>query len=333
MRQVLYYPGILIPHDWLKKSIFYSDKISSIYPNENMEITGQEEQLALTNMEYLESLGLYKKTNPEELDYWTHTNIFTDMTSLLDELTLEKMREIYQIHRSSYQIFLSKMGSEVRGFLLENQLARYDPLNSGSLLVESNVGLLYMSILAHHSTKVNTDYTTSTDEIQNQNIIFNRNNSLSNDFYLNLVLNEIPSPSPLTPIEDIIRFKSDRRQDLLTFRRYIMEWTEKIQNNSRSLNTFRDEFELYKQEMNRIMNGSGIATVGSTLEIVIPPLSGLAAQYYANEIERSDVISAAASTIASFTINKIKSKLGNNTRIQENTPLSYLYHAHRAQIL
>lgn len=122
MDQVLYYPSILIPNEWLKKTILFSDKISSIYPKDTWIINDTEENLSLSNMEFLMSLGLYEKTKPEDLDIFTHREIFKDLAHVLDESLLVAARERYRKTRSSYEIYLSKMNYEVIDFLIDNKL-------------------------------------------------------------------------------------------------------------------------------------------------------------------------------------------------------------------
>jgi len=334
MRQILFYPGILIPSEWLKKTVFYSDKISSIYPmqfnvNSNFE-QGDEERYAQTNMEYLESIGLYEKTQPEDFSYKVHKDSLVDLMEILDEGGLHDARERYKQYRSSYQIYRSKINDETCSFLIENQIAKYDDQMTDSILVESKVGLLYMSLLAHNFSKADQIYTTSTNEIQHQDLIFDRNTTLPNDYYLNMIFNEIPSPSSDATLESIITFKETRRSELLAFRRYIATWVENIQTNPTRVNVFRDEFESYKLEIIRLMNESRIPVVGSTLEIVVPPLAGVVAQYINKSLEESDIVSAAASTVASILIGKIKSR---TDKAQDNKPLSYLYHASKSSII
>lgn len=326
MRQVLYYPGILIPDYWLKKTILYSDKISSIFPYNTGTIEGERENLALSNMKYLESEGIYEYLRPEDLDKKTYNDVFIDLKNNLDENTLTNIRDEYKEYGRSYVIYRSKMNEDIFRYLLDNKIAKLDREFHDSILVEMNVGLLYMSLLALHSTEVKKEYITSTDAIDHQNLIFERNKNLENDYYLNLMLNEIPSPSPLSSLEDIIKFKENRRDELLLFRKYINDWTSKIQCGTSNISNFRDDFELYKNQMNEMMKDSGLSIIGSTLEIIIPPLASIVAKYFTDSLDENSVIDITAQTSATFTINRIKSKITNTKKIDGN-PLSYLYYA------
>lgn len=327
MRQILYYPRILIPNDWIKKTILYSDKVSSIFPYDIGVIEGQEENLALANMKYLESLGMYEYTRPEQLDFHIHRKLHQAFLDSLDDITLSEVREKYEKSRTSYAIYRSKLNAGTIRFLFDNHIAKLDKDNPECILVEQNVGLLYMSLLAYFSTinREESDYTTSTDELSHRNILFDSNSNQTDDYYLNLILRDIPAPSPMSSIEDIISFKEKRRDELIAFRRYLNDWIERIQNGTSKMNSFRDDFEYHSNLIRRLMSDSKLSIIGNTLEVVIPPLTGLAAQSIFGSLDDSSVIDVASTSVSTLAINRIKSRFIKKEKITNN-PLSYLYY-------
>src|SRR4051794_27422249 len=110
MKQVLYYPGILIPNDWLKKTILYSDKISSIYPYTTVDVDfDKHEQIDLANMNYLKSVGIYNYKRPEELDFRSHKRVHSKFSTALNKTSLEEVRNRFNEQGIIYKIYKSKM--------------------------------------------------------------------------------------------------------------------------------------------------------------------------------------------------------------------------------
>jgi hypothetical protein len=329
MRQVLYYPGILLPEEWVKKTILYSDKISSIHPHSfNLNACeGQKEKTAVSNMNYLESLGLYEYMRPEELSFITHEKIFKELVSILDKNLILQIRDNYKKHRYSYEIYRSKMSDQVIRFLTYNGIAKSNEPYSDGILVEYNVGLLYMSLLANHSTQIKKEYTTSTDQLSHQNILFEKSDTLNKDYNLNIILNNIPVPSELTSIHDILTFKKKRESELLLFRNYINNWSDRINNGVASLNSYKDEFDMYSKEISSLMKEDGIFTNWSTLEIALPSSLSLGAQWIGDSLDNKDLYSTLISTASAIGINFIKSKYGKN--INDKNPLTYLHYIKR----
>jgi hypothetical protein len=334
MRNILYYPKILIPSEWIKKTILYSDKISSIYPYDTNIIEGTEEKIALSNMHYLKSLGLYEYTRPEELDQLIYQKIFRDFQNALNKNLLQNIRKDFRDKNYSYEIYQRKMNRDIIDYLLENKVAKLDDNFPNSILVEKNIGLLYMSLLAFHSSNTNKRYVPSTDQTGYHNLIFKEHDSsrLDNDHYLSLVMMNIPSPSPKTSLEEIIEFKKKRRKELLLFRKYLNEWTEKLQSEKSTFNNFMDDFELYNEEISSLMKSSGISIVGSSFSIVLPTLVDLAIQYITgNKLDNNFLLANSAKLTTAVAINIVKTRfdLASNNK----NPLSYLHCAKNDGIL
>ncbi|WP_078596327.1 DUF6236 family protein [Evansella clarkii] len=322
MRQMLYYPKIILPVDWMKKTMLYSDKIASIHPmNVSGIIKDKEEEMALANMEYLESEGIYEYIRPEDLDWKIFKNLLKDLQSIMDQdNSLKYARENFRKQHNIYEIFRSKMSEDITRYLFENDLARINKENLNSIIVEGNVGLLYMSLLAQHTTSEKRDYTTSTNKIEYQNILFERSDSLYKDYNLNLVIENLPTPSSTTSLEDIIAFKKERRDELLLFRRYINDWVDKINSNPSNINRYKDDYELHLKDVCKLMGEYKIPIQWSTLEITIPTLATSIA-HYVNE-NNFDIYSP-ISAISSLGINYVRSKFMKES-ITNKDPLTYI---------
>lgn len=325
MNQILYYPGILIPNDWIKKTILYSDKVSSIYPRRLGVVEGEDEQLALSNMEFLESLDLYEYTDPEEINNKTHSLIFSDLYNMLNEGELEKYRELFNKNRVSYEIYLSKVSYDVRRYFLDNKIARYN--RGGSLLIEPNVGMLYMSILAFHAANEKNNFVASTDTLLHQNLLYDGTNSNANDIH-KLILKGIPSISSHTSIEEIIAFKKKRERDLILFKSFVDGWVEIIKTDVTKFDKFKEEYEKYCDEINKIINDAGYISASSTLEVIIPPLALVAGRYFSNSLDGSTILDSINATTASLAFNQFKLRVTRKNNLKNN-PLSYLYYTEK----
>ncbi len=252
MNKLLYYPSILVPSAWLKRSILYSDCISTICPYNVDNFEGFEENRALADMKYLESCGQFEFSRPERLGYMEFDSILNDLTKYLSKRKLKTIREHFNNSHYSYQIYKGKMDSDIILYLIEEGVAYEDPNVCDSIFVEPGVGLLYMSLLAFYSSQVADDYDTATDKVMNFSRVFGRSNTSEDcSYYSNLLINKLPRPSSNNSLEDIIKFKEQHYQELLHFRIYLNNWVSKIQQNPTHsiINQFEDELTSYSLEI------------------------------------------------------------------------------------
>jgi hypothetical protein len=220
------------------------------------------------------------------------------------------------------------MNNDTIRFLLENKIAKSDRYFPWSILVEENVGLLYMSLLATHSS--GNTYSTSTDTTTNQSILFEHSDQLKQENLINLILNDIPSPSEYATIEDILKFKHNRREDLLRFRMYIESLIHKIREGG-NFESILDEYEFFSNEIRKMMGESKLPVLGGTLEIVLPTVFSLASQQILGGSD--DVVAGIVGVTTTLIIKGINAKFQTNNQYNGNNALSYLYHARKQQVI
>lgn len=331
MNKLIYYPSILIPSEWLKKTIFYSDEISSIYPYGFTPSNGIRESQALADMEYLKSLGMYRYTRPEDIDSLKYKAILKDITNAQNESGLEALRTKFNCNSVKYEIYRSKMDRDIIKYLKFNGLAEESP-KGDSLIVEESIALKYMSLVAKYSVDENNSYNIATDKMQNKSHLFDESNNMGED-YLKFVFDKIPHPTNDVSLADIIEFKDRHRTDLLNFRSYINSSIDTIKANKSPhvFNSICDDFERYSIEISQMMKCSGITFTFDDIEIIAPFIVANAVFAYQNTFSKEALSAGIITTVVSVGLKKIRTLYESNTN--SDNPLNYLLEAQRNNLL
>ncbi|WP_172201004.1 hypothetical protein, partial [Saccharibacillus qingshengii] len=95
MKNIMYYPRIVIPSEWMKKTLLYSDTISSIYPKDFNDLNGHEEEIAHRDMEILHAEGIYVYTDPEQIDFLVHEKVLNELKRLIHDDNLSSLRNSF----------------------------------------------------------------------------------------------------------------------------------------------------------------------------------------------------------------------------------------------
>ncbi|MTI65454.1 MAG: hypothetical protein FH753_02525 [Firmicutes bacterium] len=326
MNKLLYYPTILIPGHWLKKAVFFSDQISSIYPYGFTPEESLYEKQLLAEMEYLKSLGIYNYTRPEDLDMKTFNQLLKDIKSFCDTDMITNLRNNFKDSKRKYEIYNTKLNNEIIRFLIDNKVAESDKYGS-SILLEENIALKYMSLLASYSAQ-NCSYSISTDSLMNQEILFQDYDLLEHNNYLDMVINKIPYPSELTPLEDIINFKKQNRKLLLDYRLFLNNWLLKLKNDQSfdTLNTFNDEIERLNLEIRGTAKSSKLKLTFDTIEVLIQLTGDVAINNHLKQLSENNLEAIVARAGINIAAKKIKSVF-NKSNLVEGSPHNYLLKA------
>lgn len=326
MRNLLYYPTILIPSEWIKKSILYTDKISSIHPYGFSPSEGYKESLAYSDMLYLKSMGLYEFSRPESLSDFHFKIILNELQNYVTEKKMSILRTRFADKSlSKYEIYNAKMDYEIRRYLLKNKLAERFPEND-SLLVEFSLGYKYMSLLAAYSSNSRNKYITATNDLAYRDNLFEYSETESNSMAINITMNKLPTPSDVTSLQDIILFKEEYREDLLHFRKFLNKWQMKISRNPSVdvIMAFEDEYERYSIEVLSMYKSSKIQVDYSSLDILLPFLSSTLTAKLLGALDKDAVLIGGASIGTSLLMKSVKSHIDKRKK-RVDSPMNYVY--------
>jgi hypothetical protein len=348
-RILLYYPSINIPNGgWLRNSLLYTDKVSSIVPfldmtdqrlNDDMRLLLQEEQY--------EPISVFNQIKPSQTEFKTFQNNFIDTINSKEFQSYKKDITKYEYGSDrgimDYTMYAEKLTNEVAGFLAERDLLKRG--NMGVFLVEKNTANIYMSMLADYLACINRKHLIipSTDEQEFERLTYQIADEkvLTHRIQLN---NCLPTPSANATIKDIVKFKNKRKQELLQFREVLDNTEADIQNansdQERKLKMIQFKEKVQKEiiEIKKMLGDSKLDFVlnglSSLLDFkqkeVVGTISGLGV-VGAGVITSLPLVGLGAGVIL-LTGTLISSLKKINRQVQVNSS-SYIYYAQKRGIL
>jgi hypothetical protein len=347
-RILLYYPAINIPTgQWLLNSILYTDKVSSILPFEF------DDKRIIDDMKYLYDNGEYQPTIVYKVLEGNWGKLSEKITqfenTFINTIESDKFRQIQNLSKKNvnidhrdYELYLIKLTRNVLDYLHRNNFV--SSIGDHEIKIDRNVAIVYMSMLAEFLAETNENIVTlSTDAPEYENIAFQLGDS---EIKTNRILlkNCLPTPAPNISIKEIIKFKKQRRQELLRFRLEISKIEKEIvsANNDNEKKLKMIEFqEKYKIEITDLVKLYGDSkldivwnTFSSLLDFKEKDLSGLA-KIVGTGLISSSILTGIPGIIAGGLIltwtgvssyRKIKRNIDSNS-------FSYLYYAQKEGIL
>lgn len=330
-RCILYYPHIYqISDNWLRQALLYWDEIGSIVPQ------SYEEKESYTNeLAFLKDQGIFRPFRTdivhEKEESANFVNEIKDIT-LSDEFKKKVGKESERVF--NFQIYREKVHYYVFEFLKDTGLAKKG--NSDWFSFEVNTGLLYMSLLAKYLASKNTESSTicGTDLAEYEHLTFGaKSNSASSEGLKLKFLELLPVPTENVAFQDIVQFKKTRREELLSFRKVILDVQTKLQNcedkysATEVLTGFSEEMEIEQLRLRRLLDENRISFAAGTIETI-------------SKVKASDwiagILSSGLSLAATFGINLSKyaiDKRNEQSKLLHNSAFSYLYSAERIGIL
>lgn len=259
-RTVLYYPTIDIPNkQWIRQAVFYWDNISSIVPQEwddNSLVAYSED------IDFLMNNKIFKPIRPEKLLMDGGSNIGSEIEDELQGIiTSEEYRRF--LGPKENWVFNSRVHQDkISGFairiLQRHNLVKEEPIredNTHWFLFENETSLLYMSLLARYLSEIDKDYVLPSTDVE----IFKEftYTPLQRDkrFVVAEALfnNILPVPKADVPIEDVIGFKVDYRDELLKFRKRVGVFEEDI-NKAENNDDIKKVIIEFKEECETSVN-------------------------------------------------------------------------------
>ena len=278
-RKILYYPTIAIPQSWLKHTILYWDKVSSIAPKQwedqledarTQEFT--EEDIPIRDMKILMEAGEYEPIRPEEhsvdikdeFEKILKSRRFRERINkswfdYIPEADTSRFRNVFhndsmerysqnqaniipaRSHRQIGRVHRQKMEDGTIELLEDKKLAILDECDPEWYYMEGNTSMLYMALLAKYLADIDPDYTVmSTDWRAYESLIFNTSSIANGSPSLSAkFLDILPVPREDVRIEKIMKFKRKRKFELLTF------W-ELLEDMGKEISDVQDKVKLKK---------------------------------------------------------------------------------------
>ncbi len=325
---LLYYPQIAIPMAEIKKYILYADKISSIVPANYSFIEDSEDAQwneSINSMNYLETMGIYEKTYSSTVLNKYRQGIIDEFLKRIDKTDIYKKVKCGDKPTHWWELYLSKLDNDIKELLIDEGLAKEN--NGETILIASEISAIYMGLLAEYaSTYGQVFYSTVTNDYFYKELVYNP--IQENDSTIRLkfsISNILPVPSEEVPIDDILKFKESRRDELIRFQLLIKE----IQNFLTKVDNIRDyrdavdtfEKQLYLQlfDLKSLLKEQNIRFINNTIDSILP-----------NSLE--DII-LPKSTGSFLKIGSVVEKRLNKKSLVRSSPISYILSAKNERII
>ncbi len=300
---ILYYPKINIQDGtWLRNAILYWDEVSSIVPYENYPDFSPE-------LLYLQRLGVYKAVYPQDLFFSDFAGDFCDSIvrriSAYDRsrtLNNKHQKEQVGVHKNKIYapalqelIHYKKLPTELLDYFGDKRFINNFNAN-GWMEIDSKIAQIYMRTLAEYSIKcsgkdivLGTDKATYSREIYSNSR--NRADLQTQCCKINIE-NCLPQPAMDVGYEDILNFKTRRKDELNAFRSKIRELETNIYNaNSPELirhyeTQFTETWQQCSDDYYRVLKESGIKFFLSSVAslVAIPFLGQHLSQHFSQGI-------------------------------------------------
>jgi len=359
-RTILYYPTIDIPRkNWLKQAVLYWDEVSSIVPSD-IDLNFSPD------LQYLLEIGQFRPINPETLlndgsNYLILEEFQNEFKNIIQSSDFQRFNNRTNTNQKNIEIHPSKiipnLGLIHRNKTSENLFHFLEDLNLAKrsendewLNFEKNTALLYMSLLAKYIAEVDNEYTTiGTDYIAYEKFNFKtvrRNGGFPVvSFDLNNIL---PCPNENVSIDQIIKFKNRRIDNLRHFKKMISDFQTDISNSESNQEmkekviNFQDSLINGVQDLKAVLDDSRLETTLKTFRSLIDLKSptlittiATSANHHLDYIHLPFDLSLIGIPIMASLELTTKFVENRNKRMAESrkSPFSYLYYAHKNNII
>lgn len=283
-RKILYYPTILVPLRWLKWAILYWDKVSSIVPHDwknELLLKYSRNKESYKVMKFLEGEGEFEFTRPDSLfhqtrDWGTVKAFKTELKEIVNSPQFQSKINKNWRKNPIWRIHWDKISNRIYEFLREKELAEEDKQNNNWILVEENASLIYMALLAKYLADVNLDYTIPGTDWQEYETMIYESSDINNGFpSLNAkFLDVLPVPRDDASINDILKFKKKRKDELLHFREVMDELQREI-SHAESEKEIKQLVVQYKERIKREVSKLKEAMKDSNIRITLATFKSL----------------------------------------------------------
>jgi hypothetical protein len=359
-RILLYYPTINFPNNnWLRSSLLYSDKVASIFPFASInDKRVKDETKALYDEQLYKPIFVHRELNSSVLELEKFESNFIKVTQSQE---FKKIKNQYkqpntrigftdnEMSINTFDMYFSKISFNVANYLRENGDIMFKGnvyTNPGAVEVriERTSAIVYMSMLADYLACLNKDLVIpSTDETEFERLAYQLTDEkvLTHRIQLD---NCLSTPSPAVSIKDIIKFKRDRKHELLNFREMLDKFEGEInsvdddQERKRKMIQFQEKVQKEIIEIKKLMGDSKLDFIlsgfSSLLDFkqkeIIGTISGLGV-LGVGVVSSLPLIGLGAGTLL-LTGTLVSSYRKINRQVESNSS-SYIYYAQKAGIL
>jgi hypothetical protein len=355
-RKAIYYPTIIPPLSWLKKAVFYWDKVSSIIPEEwekNPVIDSPYAKKSYETVKTLIGEGIFEPTRTNSNqglneNFDLYYNLYRELQELCAKGIIKKRKKINLESEQYFRIHNKKLSLQISVFFDKLGLLKRDIKKLDWLSLEKKTSLIYMALLAKALADIDPDFTVvCTDNPEYERIVFQSNDPKDSFRSLRTNLLEIlPSPREDASIEEIIKFRKKRRSELLAFRDVIDNFERDI-SNAENYQAIKEIIvqneERIEKERNKLRESlanskisSVLATASTLIDVKSPSLwetitlsIGSAAALIPPFISVPIIAGTASIQVGSVLVNKHSEK---TAKIRES-PFSYLYLAEKKGLI
>lgn len=358
-RTILYYPTIDVPsNSWLRHAILYWDDVSSIVPS-NIDSRAE----LSPDLHYLMDEGQFRPVRPEELINrpQNHQALQEFQKEFIEVASSEQFQRF--VNRRPFsaarirdekipmqplsRIHLDKTSYVITEFLRDQGLALGKDFD-GWYYFERNTALLYMSLLAKYLADISKNQTTiGTDHSIYEKFNFGRITGQESYPVISLNLSRVlPTPRANVSFEQLIDFKKKRKDNLIHFRKILMDFENKISKAKsheewKQLSvSFKENIQAGVKDLTRAMRDVRIEAFFRSIKSLISLKTlGKAAVLAADEkyqvtpiplpVKIAGITVAGAVEIGMQyveTRNKLMAK-------HRESPFAYLYQAQRSRIM
>jgi len=222
-RTILYYPTIAIRNsDWIKQSIFYWDRISSIVPR-NAEKQVHHLDLIKELIDYDAFVAFYPEAYVHDQE-----ELAQEFIEIVESENYKNGKAAFKL-KGTFPINCGKLPEFLIDYVVDKEIAE---LQDNDLIFNKQDGYLYMALLAKFlANEGDWDTTTpGTDYGLYQKLILGTRNESHSLPGLSFALNKVlPVPRQDVTIKQIMDFKKKYKNDeLQEFRKIIYSYQEKL---------------------------------------------------------------------------------------------------------
>jgi hypothetical protein len=288
MEVALYYPNIVPPLDWMKQSLLFFDSISSVAPMDHALrddlIKGSAEPEVAEAWRWLENGGYWTPAIARDL---TESNLgipnLEDALEVLATAEIDRSDKIWVVPARGRAPLDRTLNLSFRERLLAGGAARVD---GGYLLMPNHFRIAIQAIISLHAaqhpeTCLGFDQTTrrvtpSTDD----EVWFRMATKASlgdgsgmpkrSDCYQILLDGLLPVPGPAVSLPDIIAFKNNYRDELLSFRSAVNEMLAQVleaPSPRDAIMDHRNNIELARIQINKAARSRRLSLTGAAATI------------------------------------------------------------------
>lgn len=339
-RMILYYPRVIITSSaWLKQALLYWDSIGSIVPtNLDRRIHGDR------CMAELREAGVFHSFRPEQV-FERNPNLgdrlFDEFRETVNSRQFQRHLKRTAARPQYFDIYPEKIPGQVTAWLEQERWA--ERIGEGVWRFELHTGLLYMALLAKYMADV-SQFTTipGSDYGLYKDLIFQSKGQEDPSLGLSIELQKLlPVPRKDATIDEILRFKQARRDELLHLREEMDQFQAELKRlheftEVRDLATrFSERMTRRVNELTEVMEDARLPFILGVAENLIKvdtiPLMGIMANPVQVPVE---IQVAGAAVVGGITIRKyLLDHRNEQRRILRENSFSYLYHAKRQGLI